>query len=119
MTDEQADSVGEYLRKSREQAKLSLRDLENLSGVSFAHIRRIEQGENIPSVDVLQKLVEPLKLNIDELLAKFGIKLPLPEPRVYFRRKFGVSEEDAEVMERLIEKYRIKGGSENGEDIEE
>lgn len=119
MTDEQAESVGGYLKKAREQAGYSLRDLENISGVSFAHIRRIEQGENKPSVDVLQKLVQPLELDIDELLAKFGIKLPLPEPRVYFRRKFGVSEEDAAVMERLIEKYREKGGRENGEHIEE
>lgn len=119
MTDDDAGSLGEYLKQAREDAGLSLRDVATRSGVSFAHIRRLEQGERKPTVEVLQKVAEALSLNLDEVLSASGVKITqtLPEPRVYFRRKFGVSEDDAETMARLIEKYQGKGGQENGEDI--
>jgi len=118
MTDDDAGSLGEYLKQAREQAGFSLRDVAARSGVSFAHIRRLEQGERKPTLEVLQKIAEALSLDLDEVLSTIGVKMTrtLPEPRVYFRRKFGVSEDDAEVMARLIEKYQSKGGQENGED---
>jgi transcriptional regulator with XRE-family HTH domain len=120
MTHDEAASLGAYLRAAREAAGLSLRQLAERAGVGHAYLSRLELGEQSnPTIEVLQKITQALSLDFDELLAKFGIKRPLPEPRVYFRRKFGVSEEDAEVMERLIEKYRVMGGSENGENIEE
>jgi len=121
MTDDDAGSLGEYLKQAREETGFSLRDVAARSGVSFAHIRRLEQGERKPTLEVLQKVAEALSLDLDEVLSAMGVKMTrtLPEPRVYFRRKFGVSEDDAEVMARLIEKYQGKGGQENGEDIED
>jgi len=120
MTDGRAASLGAYLRSERESAGLSLRQLAELSHVAHGYLARLERGEQSnPTIDMLQKIAEALSLDFDELLAKFGIKRTLPEPRVYFRRKFGVSEDDAEVMARLIEKYQEKGGNKNGEDIED
>jgi transcriptional regulator with XRE-family HTH domain len=121
MTDEDAGSLASYLKQAREDAGLSLRDLAARSGVSFAHIRRIEQGENKPAFEILQKITAALSLDLDEVLSAVGVKMTrtLPEPRVYFRRKFGVSEDDAETMAQLIEKYQSKGGQENGENIED
>ena len=100
MTDDEADSLSQHLKRAREEAGLSLREVEARSGVSFAHIRRLENGERTPSIEVLQRVAEALSLDLDEVLSAVGIKTTrtLPEPRVYFRRKFGVSEEDAEVM---------------------
>jgi transcriptional regulator with XRE-family HTH domain len=121
MTDEDAGTLGEHLKRAREEAGLSLRDVAARSGVSFAHIRRLEQGERKPTLEILQKITEALSLNLDEVLTAAGVKMTgaLAEPRVYFRRKFGVSEDDAEVMARLIEKYQGNGGQKNGEDIED
>jgi len=119
MTDDEAASLGAYLRSERETAGLSLRQLAEAAHVAHGYLARLERGEQSnPTIEVLQKIAQALALDFDELLTKFGVQRTLPEPRVYFRRKFGVSEDDAEVMARLIEKYREKGGQENGEDIE-
>ena len=119
MSDDDVESLSNYLKRAREEAGLSLREVAAKSGVSFAHIRRLEQGLRKPTVEVLQKVAEALALDLDEVLNAVGVKMTrtLPEPRVYFRRKFGVSEDDAEVMARLIEKYQKREENAHGEDI--
>ena len=117
MTDEHATPVSEKLRRAREESGLSLRQVSERSGVSFAQIRRVEQGLRTATPDFLQKVAPVLSLDLESVLEPSSIILP--EPRAYFRRKFGVSEQDAEVMARLIEKYQTKGGINDGENIED
>ena len=67
------DDFGKYLRELREAAKLSIGELTRLSGVSQPYISQIENGNRgIPSIDVLKKLIEPLKADYKEFLAKAG-----------------------------------------------
>lgn len=55
-------SFGRGLRKLRDERGLSLRELEQLSGVDHAYIQRLETGEKeAPSDEVLQKLLRALK----------------------------------------------------------
>lgn len=120
MTDEDAGALADSLRRARLEAGLSFRELAAKSGVSSSQIRRIEEGENTPTVEALRKLATALELDLTELFESLGIARgrSLPEPRVYFRRKFGVSEHDAEMMARLVEKYQGNGEVEHGEDIQ-
>jgi SOS regulatory protein LexA len=64
---------GLYLRQLRTSKKLSMKNLEDLSGVSNAYISNIENGKRgIPSPDVLKKLSGPLDVSYDELMEKAG-----------------------------------------------
>jgi|SRR5882724_4881031 len=121
MTDSEAASLGDYLREKREAAGLSIRAAARKADVNDRYLGRLENGEQgNPTIEVLQKLAEALSFDLDESLNTLGVRMTrtLPELRVYFRRKFGASEDDAEMMARLIEKYQGKEEQENGEDIE-
>lgn len=59
---------GEALEVIRVRTGLSLRELSELSGVSFRHIRYIEQGQGA-SWPVIQKLAAALKIAPTALLA--------------------------------------------------
>lgn len=103
--DNDLKSLGDILRSARNEAGLSVRDLAAQVGVHFTHIGQLESGKRNPSPENLQRIAKVLNLDADELLAKIG----LPPPRMYFRRKFGVSEEEADVLARLIEHQLTKG----------
>lgn len=57
---------GESMRVAREKAGLTLRELENISGVKFGTISRLERGENSGSIWTVELLADALGLTIDE-----------------------------------------------------
>lgn len=59
---------GQALEVIRTRSGLSLRELSELSGVSFRHIRYIEQGQGA-SWAVIQKIAAALKILPTALLA--------------------------------------------------
>lgn len=60
---------------------------------------------------MLHKLADALELDPAELLAFIGItpSSTLPPARVYFRKKYGLSEADARRAAQLVEQYTKKG----------
>jgi HTH-type transcriptional regulator, competence development regulator len=64
---------GEYLKKIREDNKLSIRQLAMYSKVSASYLSQIETGErNVPKPEILLKLSKPLKVSYEELMEKAG-----------------------------------------------
>lgn len=64
---------GIYLRKKREERKLSVRQLNTYSGVSHSYISQVERGNRgVPSPDILKKLSKPLGVDYEELMVKAG-----------------------------------------------
>ena len=97
-------SLAAAVRAYREQAGLSQRQLASMVGMHHSLLARIENGEVIqPSAELLQRLADTLEVDAAELLAFIGVKPALPEPRVYFRREFGVSDAEAREIVKLIE----------------
>jgi len=66
------NSLGRALQERRKAKKLTLGQLSQKSGVSPAHIGRIERGERFPSGRILRKLAEPLDFSEVELLKVAG-----------------------------------------------
>ncbi|OIO46120.1 MAG: hypothetical protein AUJ31_02480 [Parcubacteria group bacterium CG1_02_39_15] len=66
------NNIGETIRQHRVLLKLTLQKLATESGVSASHLGRVEKGERSLSVNVLRKIIKPLKFSEDELLALFG-----------------------------------------------
>jgi transcriptional regulator with XRE-family HTH domain len=66
-------SLGEYLREQRTSAKLSLRQLSELAGVSNPYLSQIERGLKRPSAEILQQLAKGLEVSAESLYVKAGI----------------------------------------------
>lgn len=64
--------IGEYIKKLRENKKLSINQLSNLSGISSAHISRIENGKRKPSPKMLKKIYPFLGVTYEELMQVAG-----------------------------------------------
>jgi transcriptional regulator with XRE-family HTH domain len=79
-----------------------------MAGMHHSVLGRIENGEVTgPSADLLQRLADVLEVDSAELLRYIGAKPSLPEPKVYFRRAYDLSQAEAEEAARLIaERYR-------------
>lgn len=71
-----ADSLGDYLREQRQSARLSLRQLSELAGVSNPYLSQIERGLKKPSAEILQQLAKGLKVSAESLYVRAGILDP-------------------------------------------
>ncbi|WP_377645082.1 helix-turn-helix domain-containing protein [Oryzobacter terrae] len=66
-------SLGDYLREQRTAARLSLRQLSELAGVSNPYLSQIERGLKRPSAEILQQLAKGLEVSAESLYVKAGI----------------------------------------------
>src|SRR5256886_8331575 len=69
----QLRSLGEFIRSQRQLARLSLRDLSDLTQVSNAYLSQIERGLHEPSVRVIRAIAEALQVSAETLLAQAGL----------------------------------------------
>lgn len=103
------NTFSKYLYDRRTKSGLSLRELSRLLGTSHSYLSRLEAGEQAnPSTEFLMRLADVLHIeDVAELLAHFGADpaATLPPPQTYFRRKYGLSEHDAELLAHLVEDY--------------
>ncbi len=70
------ETLGEYLREQRMNAKLSLRQLAEQTGVSNPYLSQIERGLRRPSAEVLQQLAKALRISSETLYVHAGILDP-------------------------------------------
>ena len=67
------ENFGEYLRTLRTEKKLSLRELEQHSGVSNSYLGLIERGQRpVPGAEILKKLAPVLDVPVKDLLNAAG-----------------------------------------------
>ena len=66
-------TFGQYLRSLRERQRMSMREVEKVSGVSNAYISQIETGEKpTPRPEILKKLAPAYKVTARELFMRAG-----------------------------------------------
>lgn len=70
------DSLGDYVREQRLNARLSLRQLAELTGVSNPYLSQIERGLRRPSAEVLQQLAKALRVSSQQLYVRAGLISP-------------------------------------------
>jgi transcriptional regulator with XRE-family HTH domain len=64
--------LGEYIRSQRRLARMSLRDLAELTNVSNPYLSQIERGLHEPSVRVIKAIARALDLQAETLLMQAG-----------------------------------------------
>jgi transcriptional regulator with XRE-family HTH domain len=67
-----SEELGDSLRELRKSKRLSLRDVEQASGVSGSYLSQVEQGKRHPSAELLRKIAPTYGASIRELLVMAG-----------------------------------------------
>lgn len=91
MDEPQALSFGKYLRRRRQQLRLSTHEVARRAGFNQTTVVRLEQGSYLsPAPDKLRRIAEVLDLNLADVLSLAGYPMPteLPSPLPYLRTKF-------------------------------
>ena len=65
-------SVGEFIRTQREIARMSVRRLADLAGVSNPYLSQIERGLRKPSAEILQQIAKALQISAETLYERAG-----------------------------------------------
>ena len=67
------EDIGSYIRRQREGAQVSLRQLAKQTGVSNPYLSQIERGLRKPSAEILQQIANGLRISAEALYVKAGI----------------------------------------------
>lgn len=65
--------LGEFIRQQRNGARLSLRHLSELAGISNPYLSQIERGLRRPSAEILQQIARALQISAETLYVRAGI----------------------------------------------
>jgi transcriptional regulator with XRE-family HTH domain len=68
--------LGAFIRDQRRNARLSLRKLSELAGISNPYLSQIERGLRKPSADILQAIARALQISSETLYVRAGILEP-------------------------------------------
>ena len=69
----QTQCLGAFIRNRRKLARLSLRQLAQMTSLSNPYLSQLERGLHLPSVRVLKLLSEALNVSAGTLLAQAGL----------------------------------------------
>jgi transcriptional regulator with XRE-family HTH domain len=65
--------LGEFIREQRSMARLSLRRLSDMAGISNPYLSQIERGLRKPSAEILQQIAKALRISAETLYIRAGI----------------------------------------------
>jgi transcriptional regulator with XRE-family HTH domain len=65
--------LGEFIREQRRAARLSVRKLSDLAGISNPYLSQIERGLRKPSAEILQAIAKGLRISAETLYVRAGI----------------------------------------------
>jgi len=109
MTEEEARQLGRLVKQARHAHGLSLRALDELTGVSYAWLGRLEGGRMpAPAPSKLTKVAEVLDLppeRIDQIM-RGQVSRDLPPIRTYFRTKYRLSPKEITQIEGVFDRIQ-------------
>jgi transcriptional regulator with XRE-family HTH domain len=103
------NSIGEYIREQREQARISMRQLAQAAGVSNPYLSQIERGLRKPSADILQQIAKGLRISAEALYVQAGILEDRPADsgvRSALTADPELSERQKQVLMEIYESFR-------------
>lgn len=65
--------LGTFIRDQRRNARISLRKLSSMAGISNPYLSQIERGLRRPSAEILSSIAKALRISSETLYVKAGI----------------------------------------------
>ncbi len=114
--------LGSFIREQRGSARLSLRRLSELAGISNPYLSQIERGLRRPSAEILQQIAKALRISAETLYVQAGIlEAPVGSPdltRAILADRT-ISEEQKQALVRIYLSFRREHEGEQGEQGEQ
>jgi transcriptional regulator with XRE-family HTH domain len=109
MTEAQVRELGRLFKQARRSKKLSLRALDELSGVTYGWLTRLEHGRMMaPAPSKLTKVAEVLGIPPERIdrITRGQVSRDLPPIRTYFRAKYQLTPKEITQIEELFDQMR-------------
>ena len=110
--------LGSFIREQRGSARLSLRRLSELAGISNPYLSQIERGLRRPSAEILQQIAKALRISAETLYVQAGILEPpsgSPDLTRAIMADQSISEEQKQALVRIYLSFRREHEDERGE----
>lgn len=62
------EKIGQFIKKIREENKLTQKELADKLGVTFQAVSKWENGKNVPDISILKEMSKMFNVDIDEIL---------------------------------------------------
>jgi len=100
--------LGRFIRDQRNSARLSLRKLSTLTGVSNPYLSQIERGLRRPSADILNAIAKALRISAETLYVQAGMldERTDADPVGEIRRDATISEKQKQILIDLYQSFR-------------
>ena len=104
--------VGEYIRSQRTNARLSLKKVSGLAGVSIPYLSQIERGLRKPSADILQAIAKALRISAETLYVQAGIldDRSLPDVATAVLADSSITERQKQALLQIYDAFRDETG---------
>ncbi len=109
--------LGSFIREQRGSARLSLRRLSELAGISNPYLSQIERGLRRPSAEILQQIAKALRISAETLYVQAGILEPptgSPDLTRAILAVQTISEEQKQALVRIYLSFRREHDGEAG-----
>jgi transcriptional regulator with XRE-family HTH domain len=109
--------LGSFIREQRGSARLSLRRLSELAGISNPYLSQIERGLRRPSAEILQQIAKALRISAETLYVQAGI-LEAPDGVPDLTRMIladqSISEDQKQALVRIYLSFKREFEEEHG-----
>ena len=109
--------LGSFIREQRGTARLSLRRLSELAGISNPYLSQIERGLRRPSAEILQQIAKALRISAETLYVQAGILEPpdgTPDLSRLILADPSLSEDQKQALVRIYLSFRRDYEEEHG-----
>jgi transcriptional regulator with XRE-family HTH domain len=105
--------LGEFIRQQRGVARLSLRRMSELAGISNPYLSQIERGLRKPSAEILRQIAKALRIQAETLYVRAGIleeRDPTDDLAGSILRDPYLNEEQKQTLARIYLSFRNENG---------
>jgi transcriptional regulator with XRE-family HTH domain len=102
--------LGHFIRDQRRTARLSLRKMSQMAGISNPYLSQIERGLRRPSAEILQAIAKALRISAETLYVKAGILEEREgeniDPVTAILRDLTITDKQKQVMIEIYQSFR-------------
>jgi transcriptional regulator with XRE-family HTH domain len=109
--------LGEYIRTQRKGARLSLKAVSTVAGVSIPYLSQIERGLRKPSAEILQAIAKGLRISAETLYVQAGFLEDRPVTDVVsaIMGDPAIAERHKRALVEIYNAFREEAGTAQGE----